>query len=1774
MSNEDYFTEAESDNSSSLSELKKQRGTLKGRLTLFEKYLNKLSNVTLSEKQQAELLLRIESVSNLFNSFNEIQEQIEQLCSSSELPKQLEYREYFENLYFDMMSAAKCFIKVDTDKSESSKCSHASISNNSVSVKLPEIRLAVFDGSYDHWLEYKHSYLSMIHKRSDLDAIQKFHYLKSSLRGSALEVISALEFTAVNYTHAWELLESRYHSNRLLIHNHVKSLFTAQSINKESPMQIRKLIDVVLRNLRALKSLDEPTDSWDTLIIYIMVSKLDTSTEREWENHKGTLFSNSQKGKIKLEDLLNFLRNRADMLDMVHNSNSRKPQSHLSNSNKSFDNNNNISRRQTNVIPQVQQSHSFVSTRKYSTSDRPMRQCALCGNMHSLYACIKFLNLPVQERIKFINEKKLCCNCLRSGHSVLECNFGPCKQCQKNHNSLLHNESVYIASTPVSPVTSAHNSQSADKGQVSVVSHAMNFINHAQSSNDKEPSISLSQVLLSTALVEVMDNNNKYHTARALLDSGSHNCFVSSKLCEFLNVSIIQSTIHISGVGHTVSQSNKLCDINMRSKTNEYNTRIKCFILPCITSSLPSTHIDSATLSIPDDICLADPTFNSPSAIDLLIGADVLWDLLDEGRLRLPSGPYLQKSKLGWLLSGPLLIPNNNLHSNKVIQCNFAQMSSLDIQLRKFWELEEVSGSKNLLTEDERQCEESFINTTKRDSNGRFAVRIPLKESADALGDSYEKAKSRFLSLERKLNKSPKYKEMYVNFMREYINLNHMTPIKEYTQPCYFLPHHGVFREHSITTKLRVVFDASATTTTNKSLNDIQRIGPPLQNDIFSILLRFRSYKYVACADVEKMYRQILIQNDQRTLQLILWRENSTDELVVYQLNTVTYGTASAPYLSMRCLRQLAYETTDDVIARVIIEDFFVDDLITGDDDPVILSNICENVSTVLKSGCFPLRKWTFNHDINIKTSKELAIGEYCQNKTLGLGWQVDKDELHFTTSLENKPIITKRTIMSIISQIYDPLGLLSPTIIIAKIMLQKLWLLKIDWDDVVPIDIECQWNQFLNTLSHLPELRIPRYVMSEDKQTCELHIFTDASQDAYGACAYIRTYNSDSDLPITIKLLCAKSKIAPVKTVCTIPRLELCGALLGAWLYHKIINSLRLTFTRIIFWTDSTIVIGWLRMSPYNLKTFVQNRVSQINELTGDAVWLHIDGKSNPADIVSRGLTLNKLKHNELWWHGPLFLRDRNLTYSNNIFIDQTQLPEVKTQHISMVCNELNYNNELVDFNRFSSFNRLRRAGAYVLRFVNNIRVSKLHRTVGPLSTNELNASVIMLTQLAQSQSFSEEYSDLVKRSVVKAKRLIGLNIFVDENKLIRVGGRLRNSPHFDNDKKHPVLLCSKHRLTILLFRYEHIQLLHGGPQLLLACIRESWWPLGGRNLARKTVHDCVTCTRMKGRTFQPLMGDLPAERLEPGFPFMRSGVDYAGPVMILNRRTRGATLSKGYICLFTCLCTRSIHLELVTSLSTNDYILALKRFISRRGKPAEIMSDNGRNFVGAEKELYSSIYDKSKEIKDFSSNNNIKFSFIPPYAPHFGGCWELGVKLCKHYLRRVVGNSNLTYEELSKVLAQIEAILNSRPLTPLSTDPNDLQALTPAHFLIGRPLTAPATRDVTDKPTHRLLRYDVIEQMRQHFWRRWAKEYVSELQSRSKWKTNQSEVELNKLVLIKDDNLPPLQWKLGRIIRIYPGTDGISRVADLLTSSGTTRRAFSKICPLPVEADTAASI
>nr|XP_049704894.1 uncharacterized protein LOC126056305 [Helicoverpa armigera] len=1732
--------ESRSSSEELIKDLNKRRGVVRGKFRLFMKYVDSVEVMTTTETIKSELQTRLQKVDLLLEQFTEIQDEIDLKIPDSQVEKELSERESFETNYYAYVTKAKCIINAD-DVQNSSKIFSK--------VKLPTISLPSFDGSYDHWLEYRDTYLSLVHNSKEIDNVQKFHYLRSSLSGSALLVIKSLEFSSENYNVAWELLENRFNNNRLLVQTHVKALFSMTSLNKESPNQIRKLIDTVLKNLRSLKNLGEPTESWDTLIIYLITSKLDSVTEREWETHKSSIINsqNQSISRTRVDDLITFLKNRADVLETINFAHS-----------KSYTDNN---IKKPSQSQQSNKSHSYTSTQNKQpnnkNSKRP-RICAMCQANHPLYSCESFLKLNINDRIKFVNEKKLCCNCLRANHSADECWFGPCKQCNKKHNNLLHDKCDDSASVSTSPVV-AHNSQASSQNTTSGKSlHTATLHSASHTTHQSTTHSLLETVLLSTALVEVADKSNNYHTTRALLDNGSQHSFIAESLCKRLKLNLIQSTVQVSGVGNSVTNSTQSCEINLRSKTTQYNTRMKCLVLNQITAQLPCLGTTS-NINIPDHVQLADSEFYSPSEIELLIGADKFWELLTDGLIRLSSGPYLQNTQLGWVISGPLL--NKKTSRNNRVQCNYSQ--SLDAQLRKFWELEELP-PQNKLTNDESLCENLFLQTTYRDNTGRFFVRIPLAEPSDTLGDTYALALNRFHALERKLDKStPEYKRLYCDFMNEYLSLGHMSRVNSYPSPNYFLPHHGVLRIHSSTTKLRVVFDGSAKSTSGKSLNDIQHIGPSLHNDVFSILLRFRQFRFVACADVEKMFRQINLQPDQRNLQLIIWRENKSDELGVFQLNTVTYGTASAPYLSIRCIKQLASECKDDVIKQVINEDLFVDDLITGNDDKQCLLDICTKVNDTLKSGCFHLRKWLFNSESSTTDQqKDLSLGENCLTKTLGIGWLNYLDLLYFTTKIDqNFTHVTKRVILSVVSQVYDPLGLLSPAIIIVKILLQKLWLCKLSWDDPVPNDILSTWKSFIATLQHLQDIKIPRHVREINTNYTDLHIFSDASQDAYGACAFISTYNDNS--PATVRILCAKTKVAPIKPV-TIPRLELCGALVGAKLYQKIVQSWRLKFNHIYFWSDSMIVINWIKMSPNLLKTFVQNRVVQINELTGELPWLHVAGKDNPADLLSRGLTLDALQSTDIWWHGPAFLKDMhmNFKYDNqNEIINLNDLPEMKSK---VLFTQSTYTSIFI-FERFSNFNRMRRAAAYVLRFINNARIkSKTERSSGPLTADELNKSTLVLVRLAQHASFADILNQLINNLPVKSMRNISsLDVFLDSDRIIRVGGRLVNSRTFPYSKKHPILLCSKHTFTRLLFQFEHKRLLHAGPQLLLATIRESWWPLRGRDLAKQTVHKCIICTRQKGKALSVKMGNLPFERLEPGYPFLRCGVDYAGPMFILNRKGRGSKLEKCYVCLFICFTTRAIHLELVTSLTSEAYLLALKRFLCRRGKPAYIFSDNGKTFVGALKEFSDFLNHSENDILNFAANENIKFSFIPPYSPHFGGLWEAGVKSFKYHLRRV-GNVNLTYEEFSTLLAQIEALLNSRPMYPMSSDPNDLLPLTPAHFLIGRPLTAPACEDLTASNTSRLVRYERIEQMRQNFWKRWSQEYVSELQTRTKWQYNTGTIAPNTLVLIKDDNLPPLKWRLGRVITTFPGKDGLARVADIKTANGVIRRSYPRLCPL----------
>lgn len=726
------------------------------------------------------------------------------------------------------------------------------------------------------------------------------------------------------------------------------------------------------------------------------------------------------------------------------------------------------------------------------------------------------------------------------------------------------------------------------------------------------------------------------------------------------------------------------------------------------------------------------------------------------------------------------------------------------------------------------------------------------------------------------------------------------------------------------------------------------------------------------------------------------------------------------------------------------------------------------------------------------------------------------------------------------------------------KILMQKLWVYKLSWDEPLPLEIVQAWLEIIKDLPALNDLRIPRLVVCDLRVALDLHIFCDASQSAYGACLYVRTVQEYSKA--SVKLLLAKSKVAPLKPT-TIPRLELCGALVGVRLFEKVVSSLRVDIRHSTFWTDSTIVLGWLRMSPSKLQPFVRNRVVEILEKTENCSWRHVPTDENPADHITRGVNISELQGLDLWWSGPQFLSQDAAQWPPNLAVAK-ELPEVRpadavSLHVSLTCTD-----KFIELDRFSNILRLKRAVAYVLRFVNSCK--RLTPKTDYLSSDELQNASNLIIKMSQVESFPE-YDILLKKKPVPAKsKLIKLNVFLDDKNLLRVGGRLGNVSSFPYDKKFPIVLQSTHQFTKLLFRAEHIRLMHAGPQLLLASIRETYWLIGGRNLAKFTYYQCVRCTRMRGKVVFPLMGNLPPQRVIPNRPFECVGIDYAGPISSASRQGRGCKIVKVYIAIFVCFTTKAVHIELVGDLTSNTFISALRRFIARRGKPSDIYSDNGTSFVGAYNEIGKFLKSNCSSLPECLANDNINFHLCPPYSPHFGGLWEAGVKSIKYHLYRVLGQCNLTYEELITVLTQIEAILNSRPLTPLSSDSNDLTPLTPGHFLIGQPLSALPVPDYQDSPVNHLTRFQRLEQLRQHFWARWSKEYLGELQQRVKWNSSKSELKPHTLVVVKEDGLPPLRWKLGRIIAVYPGADGINRVADVRVANGVIRRSFSKICPL----------
>ncbi|XP_076384580.1 uncharacterized protein LOC143263681 [Megalopta genalis] len=1299
------------------------------------------------------------------------------------------------------------------------------------------------------------------------------------------------------------------------------------------------------------------------------------------------------------------------------------------------------------------------------------------------------------------------------------------------------------------------------RANCSIVVNGTNLISRTRHpSVNTSPKNSQSNDLLVTAIIHAISKTHKPVTCRALIDTCSTTNFMTQDLAKKLSLPLKHCSIPVGALDTLTTVAKHIVKATIRSRIKNYQRTLTFLVVPNIATAIPGDTIDRATLNIPRNIELADPTFHRPAPIDMLLGAGTALSILSVGQINLsqPDDPdlYLQKTMLGWVIGGsaPTFKPirSASCHTH----------TSLQFDLTRFWEIEDGPQIPHF-SEAETACEEYFKNTITRNAEGRYVVSLPFNNDKPKLGESKSAAYKRFLSLERRLKRDPELNNQYKAIFKEYLDLGHMSEIPDPNEG-YYLAHHGVLKMSSQTTKLRIVFDGSAASSTGLSLNDVLHTGPKIQDDLLYILLRFRTHQYVVTGDIEKMYRQFLIRPEDRKFQQVLWRDHN-DNIKTFQLNTVTFGLSAAPYLAIRCLTQLADDEHHRFpqASKVLKQDFYVDDLITGTPTIQEAISLRKELTSLLNTAGLHIRQWASNDkrlledlsDENI--NQQLHLGESSIVKTLGIVWNSADDSITYTVRpILHTPRATKRFISSEIAKIYDPLGLLGPVIITAKLILQELWTLRIDWDESLPMAIHNKWSQYYSQLPLLNQARFRRKTIIQSASNIELHGFCDASERAYGACVYIRSQNNHGET--IVELLVAKSRVAPLKSK-SIPRLELCGSVLLASLMTTVKKALDLQIEHTVYWTDSTIVLHWLRSSPHTLKTFVANRVSEIQSTTTITDWRHVSSTDNPADLLSRGQTIKDFLQSSVWQNGPSWLQQEHSHWPTWETVLHINDPERK---IAICMATIPVTKDAKILERYSSWTKLVRVIALCRRW----RPGRIIK--GSLTVSELSQSRVTILRMLQEIYFKTEILALRRQSDPYLHgKLAKLNPFLDQDGLLRVGGRLKNST-LTYSQKHPILLPKSHITTCIIMN-EHKNLLHAGAQTTLYSLRRTYWPIDGRSLVWRTIHGCVRCRRASPPSVEYIMGNLPIARVTESRPFTNVGIDYCGPFFIKEKQHRNRGRVKVYVAVFVCLAIKAIHLELVSDLTSEAFIGALRRFIARRGFCVNLYSDNGTNFKGANNELRElrellRSDDHLKKINTFLIERAINWHFIPPQAPHFGGLWEAAVKSFKYHLKRVVGPELLTFEGLNTLIIDVEAILNSRPLTPLSSDPSDLLALTPGHFLIGDALTSLRDRDLQGTPANRLSAWQRVQQLKQHFWKRWHREYLNELANRNKWTRGQHSIIEGAIVLLREDNVPSMHWPLGRIIKTHPGSDGIVRVATVRIASNVFDRSVKKLVPL----------
>ncbi|XP_003724582.2 uncharacterized protein LOC100890015 [Strongylocentrotus purpuratus] len=1658
---------------------------------------------------------------------------------------------------------------------------------------LPQRTLLPFNGDPLQYNSFMRAFQHSVEEKTS-NPRDKLCYLEQFTRGEANTMVRSCMYNAdpeIAYKQAKEVLQKNYGNKYRITNAIIKRMEEWPEIKTDDAEKLNNFSHCLTELLNTAKDLKQCNEIDHSNNVKIAISKLPYRLREKWRHTAD--YIQEEKGKcIQFEDVVTFVAKAARVISNPVYGDIKGPQR------RSDTTHSNVS--QPGKRNERQGFATSISSQR-SSSDKYCLYCRV--STHDLETCRNLGAKPHEERIEFCRSQGLCFSCLKkASHFAKECKSRlKCTLCQRTHPSVLHRQFQKGTSIP--------NQDGVPKSQKEVPVHkdTVHEDTDATSTNSGTPatdksengvkrtlsSFSSGSGSLPVAIPVVVRSreSGKQIQTYAFLDNGSNAVFVSQDMKDRLQLSGKRKNIQLQ----TLTQSKAVnCevinDIEVLDLKQENNLQIReAFVQQSIPVGKEEVPTQAKLTQFPYLHHIQLPEIDED--VGILIGNNI--PKASEPLEVIHSehdGPFAFRTLLGWAVCGL----SKSDESQRISAHHVSVQADINQQLVDMFNQdfsERVINDKPEKSRQDRQFIDSVEGSIQH-VDGHYEIGLPLKSQSMKMPNNKPQAEQRLAHLQRKFMRQPQFHREYKDFMHKVIDKNYaeMVPDKELQKKngeVWYIPHHGVY--HPQKRKLRVVYDCAAAYR-GQSLNQNLLQGPDLTNSLLGVLTRFRQDHIAVMADIEAMFSQVRLRKEDKDLHRFLWWPDGNIERPIkeYRMNVHVFGATSSPACANYALKQTAEQCEHDEVAHIIQHDFYVDDCLYSSSTVEKAVELSKGLQATCGRGGFHLTKWNSNHravlhaipkDERASSVQQLNFekDKLPQERALGILWNAETDSFGYSIKIKDRPP-TKRGMLSIISSVYDPLGFVSPVILTAKQLLQDLCRLKIGWDDEIPAKQMKLWQGWLEELPMLSEYKIERCLRPasyEQAESISLHHFADASEVGYGTVSYLRMENSEGETRCSFLL--SKSRVAPLKQV-SIPRMELTAASVAVKIDQVIKRELEIPVKRTYFWTDSQTVLRYIHNSTARFQTFVANRLAVIQDGSSPDQWHYVKSSLNPADAGSRGLKVQELLLNEEWKSGPEFLLKSEEEWpktpdmSRDGKDEQLEIKKTCMVGLTRPGGEVSTVHKLITY--FSDWTRLRRAVAWWLRLKGKLKerakLSSDKVCSDTLTVAEVNGAELAIVRWVQSESFQEEVEAMNQKgnqpgkAIRKSSSIIKLDPEMHDN-VLRVGGRLRNA-EIDGNAKHQVILPKKHHVSTLIVRHVHQSVAHQGQNHVLAELLQKYWIIGAGVLTKTIIRKCVTCRRYQAKTNTQKMADLPRPRVaacEP--PFTYTGMDYFGPF----ETRRGRSMQKRYGVVFTCMTSRAIHIEVASSLDTSSAIDAIRRFVSRRGSVKTMYSDNGTNLVGACSALKQALQEWSQEqIMNFCCNRGIQWNFNPPAASHFGGVWERQIRTIRKILHAILHEQYLktaqSDEQLHTLMCEIEAVINSRPLTRASNDPSDLDVITPNHLLQAKMTTSPPPGRFSEKDVYSKKRWRQMQLLADTFWRRWVREYLPTLQQRQKWAQPNRSLQVGDVVLIADKDAPRCSWQMGRVEEVYPGKDGLVRSARIKTKSTTLTRPVIKLCSL----------